>query len=116
MIVVWLWWVTWHGTNMVMAHSKSLDSVNNFSLVDACQISIHTFHLNCIERVLTRKAAMESFWNYHVEEELRERSLFAMTKFHRDSDRENVMREIESLRRNDAYKHHYCDENCRKRG
>ena len=72
--------------------------------------------LICIERVLTRKAALESFWNYHVEEELRERSLVATTKFPRNSDREKIMRENESLRRSNTYKHHYCDENCRKHG
>jgi len=58
----------------------------------------------------------EAFWNYHVEDELREECKIDTMAFKNDSDREKVMREIESLRRISTNKHHYCDEKCKKRG
>ena len=69
-----------------------------------------------VESVLSRKTVAEAFWNYHIEEELRERYMIGTTTFRKQGDREEVMKEIECMRRTSTYLHSYCDEKCKKRG
>ena len=42
--------------------------------------------------------------------------MIASVSFCKDGDREDIMKEIECLRRISTYLHDYCDENCKKRG
>ena len=66
--------------------------------------------------MLSRKMVSEAFWNQHVEDELRERSCISASVFYKDADREMMMKEIESIRRECTYKHDYCSDDCKKRG
>lgn len=66
--------------------------------------------------MLSRKTVAEAFWNYHIEEELRERCMINATAFRKEGDREKVMKEIECFRRTSTYTHNYCDDKCKKRG
>lgn len=57
------------------------------------------------ESVLSRKTVAEAFWNYHIEDELRERCMIDTTAFRKEGDREKVMKEIKSFRRTSTYLH-----------
>lgn len=69
-----------------------------------------------VESILSRKTVAEAFWNYHIEEELRERCMIHTTTFRKEGDREIVMKEIECFRKTTTYLHNYCDEKCKERG
>ena len=72
--------------------------------------------MSFVESVLSRKTVAEAFWNYHIEEELRERCMIHTTVFRKEGDREIIVKEIECVRRTSTYLHSYCDEKCKKRG
>ena len=81
-----------------------------------CNTCIRTLVFSLSDKTLSRKMVSEAFWNQHVEDELRERLCVRASVFYKDADREILMKEIESIRRESAYNHDYCSDDCKKRG
>jgi hypothetical protein len=64
---------------------------------------------------LHRKNVAEAFWNYQVENELREGK--AQNRiFNKNFGREDFMNEVDILRATSTYPHKKCSNECRKRG
>ena len=62
-----------------------------------------------------RKTIANGFWNYELEEELREQNLDGYL-FVKTSDREKAMDMIDELRATNIYEHSNCSEECKLRG
>lgn len=62
-----------------------------------------------------RKTIAEGFWNYELEEELRDQKLDGYL-FVRTGDREKAMNMIDELRATTIYEHNNCSEECKLRG
>ena len=64
---------------------------------------------------LTRKTVSSSFWNYELEDELRENGLVDF-KFRGAADREVAMERIDQVRAGSVYNHEECSQECVQRG
>ena len=62
-----------------------------------------------------RKTVASGFWNYEVEQEMREQNM-ADFSFLRTSDREKFMEVIDEQRATTIYEHTDCSEECKLRG
>ena len=70
---------------------------------------------------LSPKNVADAFWNGELEHEVRALSrenalTLDETTFYMDSDRENIMDEVESVRSCSIYPHLHCSSECKERG
>ena len=77
------------------------------------EIGDDNIKLNAAE--IHRKIIAEGFWNYELEEEMREQGLDSYL-FVQNSDREKAMNMIDKLRATKIYEHSNCSEECKLRG
>ncbi len=65
--------------------------------------------------LLSRKTIAEAFWNAELEDELRCRGWIDRA-FACSQSREDLMREVDSVRAAEVYPHNLCSDECKRRG
>lgn len=67
---------------------------------------------------MTRKQATNAYFNGELVNELKERNIVTTTVLSKEKSREDVMKDIDSLRRNELYLHDEsdCSEKCQQKG
>ena len=71
-----------------------------------------------LQPFMSNKIALEAFFNGELENELRQRNLTSSVTFKKDSDREQIMQMIDTIRRSEIYQHQAsdCNDVCKSRG
>lgn len=96
-------------------HCRKSWMVTNFALSDWSKERYNFSDTVPYTAEVHRKTIANMFWNYELEDELRESGRLSVV-FRKNSDREEVMQDIDNARAVTRYEHNECSNHCIQRG